>query len=365
MTLLLTVNGANYGGWQSITVKRGIESICGGYSLGVSDKWAQQASAWPIKPGDECSISLGGATVITGYVDSRDIDFSANSHTLTIAGRDKAADLVDSSAVLGRWQFKGQNALQICQAIAKPYGVPVALGAGVALPKPQADFSINPGESAFEAIDRICRLSGLLPISDGLGGIVLTIGTTTVMTADALAEGVNILAASANINMAERYNKYIVGGQHKGTDELNGQGAAGVQAIAYDTLVRPSRVLYVRPEGIVTPAAAQRRAQWEASVRAARAVDVSVTVQGWQQSSGALWPVNALVPLNSGLLGINATMLITEAEYSLNDSGTTTKLTLKRPQAYQPEPTENVGTTKKKKAKKASTVGVGSNPFED
>lgn len=94
--LTLTVNGAQYGGWKRISVRRSIETISGSFNLGVSDKWAEQASAWPIKPGDECKVALQGTTIITGYVDSRNISYSDNSHDFSVDGRDRTADLVDS-----------------------------------------------------------------------------------------------------------------------------------------------------------------------------------------------------------------------------------------------------------------------------
>lgn len=374
MTAALTVNGGQYTGWKSISVKRSIENLCGSYQLGVADKWAEAARSWPINPGDECSISLFGQTVITGYVDSRDTSFAASQHSFSVSGRDRAADLVDSSAVIGKWHLKNQNCLQIAQALAKPYGVPVRLALGVKMPAPQADFAINPGESSFEALDRICRLSGVLPVSDGMGGILLTTGQPTERATDALVQGVNILSASITNSWEGRFYRYIAGGQHKGSDTLNGKNAAAVKGEAYDELVRPARVLYVRPEGNVTPEIAQRRAQWEASVRAARAVDISVTVQGWQQSSGMLWPVNKLVHLQSSYLGITDSLLITEAEYSLSDTaGTTTTLTLKRPQAFLPEPLANkkgkkkagVGSNPWEEAKSSSGTGTATNPFKD
>jgi prophage tail gpP-like protein len=83
---------------------------------------------------------------------------------------------------------------------------------------------------------------------------------------------------------------------------------------------------------------ARKRAQWEATVRAARAVSVSVTVQGWRQADGTLWPVNGLVQVDLPWLRISGEMLITELTYSLDESGTQTQMTLRRADAYTPEP---------------------------
>lgn len=342
--LLLTVNGSRYGGWKEIHVTRNMEAICGGFTLAVSDRWAKQEEPWSIREGDACSLSIDGTTIITGYVDSRRISYNADGHTIQVSGRDKAADLVDSSAYLpGKWQFFNQSALEIAKAVAAPFGVPVRLASGVTLPKAQAKFPINPGETAFEVIDRACRLAGVLPVSDGLGGIVL-IRSSTARASSELVEGVNILSADGAFDHEGRFYRYICLGQHTGDDELSGEAASSVQASAYDKNVRQARVLVVRPEGIVTTAGAKSRAEWEASVHAARGGTVDVTVQGWTQANGSLWQFNTLVRLRSPLLGIDGDMLITQVTYDLDDNGgTRTRISMKRPNAYTPEPAPEDG----------------------
>jgi prophage tail gpP-like protein len=74
-------------------------------------------------------------------------------------------------------------------------------------------------------------------------------------------------------------------------------------------------------------------------VRAGRAATATIPVQGWRQGDGSLWPVNALVDVHSPRLGLGGQMLITQATYSIDDSGgTTTSLSLKPPRAFLPEP---------------------------
>ena len=105
------------------------------------------------------------------------------------------------------------------------------------------------------------------------------------------------------------------------------------------SVTRTERVLVIRPEHNVTIASATKRAQWEATTRAARSDVVTITVQGWTQADGTLWPVNSLVKVVSPTIAVDGTMLIAQAEYSIDDtSGTTTTLTLKRPDAFKPEP---------------------------
>lgn len=368
--LSLTVNGFAYKGWKRIRVTKSIESISGGFELAISDRWNGRSEPWPIREEDICTITYDGTTLIYGFIDTRRISISAGEHELEVSGRDAAGMLVDCSAVLGSWQFKSIPLLTLCSKLAEPYGIQVkqdpsvtsatvslktnkhagrVSGAGSAgkksgtgVPNPPKKFSVDPGESAFEVMDRACRAAGVLPISDGLGGILLTRAGSAEAT-DSLIEGQNILAGEAQYDVSNRYATYTVRGQTQGTDFIYGKAAAVITGSATDAAItRKSRQLVIRPEQAMTSDFAQNRAQWEAKIRAARGASVSVTVQDWEQSDGTLWKVNTLVQVNSPTLGVNGPLLISQAVFQLDEGGTTTQLTLKRPDAYLPEPVVQV-----------------------
>jgi prophage tail gpP-like protein len=369
----LTVNGKAYGGWTSVRVTRGIEAIAGTFDLTVSERWDGQAEPWPIVEEDTCMVTLGDALntpVITGYVDIRSQGFDGSSRLFTVTGRDKTGALVDCSAVLGKYEFHKIGVLEFCRQLAEPFevgvslqpgaedkaisttgqadsgGAPAAVGSAgksssMKLSSPIARLTINPGDSVFEVIDRACRMAGFLPVSDGAGGIVLT-RTGGARATSVLAQGENLLTVDVNFDGTKRYRRYLVAGQTGGSDILSDTSAANVSAEAQDLQVRrASRVLLVRPEGAVTLAFARQRAAWEATVRAARSATVTVTVHGWTQRDGSLWPINALVPVHIPAFGITYTdLLITEATYTLSlQGGTITTLSLTRADAFRPEPT--------------------------
>lgn len=337
--LVLTVNGKRYGGWKEATVTRGIEAVAGGFDLQVSERWAGQDQPWPIQEEDACALALEGQKVISGYVEKRAITFDAQQHQFAVSGRDKTGDLVDSSAVLSDYEFHNQDALSIAKAVAAPFGIAVTQQAGLALPPPPVLQSVNPGDTAYEVIERACRQAGLLPVSDGQGGLLLTrAGSQRAVTA--LVQGGNILEAKADFDATGRFRTYLVTAQAPGTDENWGAKTADIEGRATDPAVRrAARVLLIRSETNGTPEYSEQRAAWEAAVRAGRAATFQVTVQGWTQEDGSLWPVNALVPLRSDFLGMDGDVLITQATYTLSDrSGTRTTLSLKRADAFRPEP---------------------------
>jgi prophage tail gpP-like protein len=331
----LKVNGQRYEGWTSARVIRGIETVAGGFELSISERWGGQHKPWPIAEEDECTVAIDGAVVITGYVDKRSLAYSATEHTLAVSGRDKTGDLVDCSAVLSKWEFRNVDVLTLAARVASPFGVGVSSDVPT---RPVAKLSVSPGDSAFDVIERACRMVGMLPVADGRGGILLTrAGTARAHTE--LREGVNILSARAEYDGSSRFRSYTALGQAQGTDELHG-AAASVRGTAEDAEVkRATRTLLVRAEGNVTRAQARVRAQWEATVRAARADEVTIVVQGWTQGNGAVWPVNQIARVHSPTIGVDGEMLISQVVYSIdNDAGTTTQLTLRRPDAFLPEP---------------------------
>jgi prophage tail gpP-like protein len=344
--LKLRVNGRDYAGWKSIRVTRGIEAMCGSFDLSVSERWAGQDKPWPIREEDECAILIGDVQVITGYLDKRSAAYGSTDHTLSVGGRDKTSALVDCSADIGAWGFVNISLGDVARRLCEPFGISVLTQGGVG-DKVLDRFTIDPGETCFEALDKACRMAGVLPISDS-GDLRLTRAGSSRTKTD-LVEGKNILSASLDCQAAGRFRTYRVLGQQKGTDAVSGAKSASTKGTAKDDGVRrEERSLIVRADTGSTDVQAKVRAQWEAKVRAARAQTVSAKVRGWTQEDGELWPVNALVHIESPMLGLDTDVLISEVTYSLDESGTLTQLALKRPDAFIPEPVVLKPPSKKK-----------------
>lgn len=331
----LRVGGTVWSGWKSVTVTRALDAISGSFSLALADRWQEGSVTWPLAPGLAVSVALEGETVISGYIDETSPSFDKSSHGIGVSGRDAACDLVDCSAVHtpGEWSNIGLD--RLARILAAPFGLAVRRETSVGRAIPT--FKLQTGETAFEALERACRMRGVLALSDGKGAIVLAaIGQER---ATALEQGVNVLSASAKASLKDRFSQYIVNGQQQGSDDLSGVLAAAVRGSASDPAVPRYRPMVVTAEGQASKGSAVRRAHWEASVRAARGASLEVTVQGWRQSeNGPLWPLNALVPVRIPYLLTEQDLLISGVEYAISDSGALTRLTLTRPDAFQPEP---------------------------
>lgn len=333
---LIVANRA-YSSWQSINVTRSIESISGSFSLTVSDR-----GEIPIREENPCRVEIGDETLVSGFVESRSISLSATDRTITFAGFDAAQALVANSALLDRWTFRNTDLLTMARQLAEPFNIAVSLAPGLILPPAPAKVVVNSGDSAFDAVVREAAKAGVLLVSDGRGGLLLTCGGTA--RAEPIVQGDNLLAGTVSYDGAERYRRYVVLASKPGDDESTGD-ANRVRGEAIDTEVRRAdRVIVIRPSTAMTVAQARVHADWQARIRAAQAETVSVTVRGWQQPmSGDLWPLNHITRAQAPALGVDGDMLIAEASHTLDNSGgEITRMRLVRPDAFTPSPSATV-----------------------
>lgn len=340
----LVVNGGEYSGWKSVSITRSMETIAGQFQLEVSDRWASRAESWPIREEDQCRVVIDDETVIDGFVDVRSPALAGQQVALAYSGKDRAAALVENSGIVtgadvkgNKWTYRNVSVLEFCQAIAKPFGIAVTVQSGLALPKvPQ--IVAHPGDDAFEMMSKAANDDGVLLVSDGKGGVVVTRRGTTRATA--LVQGVNVMGAAGAFDMTDRFYRYLIASQVPGTEDDDTGEQANVIAEAFDLGVRrKDRVKLIRPEKNYNRADAKRRADWEARVRAAKSEKFQITVQGWRQSSGSeLWPINALVTVDIPRLGLRGDMLISQTQHTVGDGGRVTLISVVRPDAFEPEP---------------------------
>ena len=323
----LKIDSSSYSGWQTAEISKHIEAISSSFQLSIADIASQDLSRFPISINSKAVLNIEDRTVISGFVDSVDVSYSKDTSSVLIAGRDNTANLVDCSVVLGRDEFLEQSLQQIADALCNPLGVPVKASLPVKIPR----FKINPGETAFEALDRAAKYQGVLLRPDGLGNLV-TAKIGEEVTRSALIEGRNILSASLSLNGSDRYSDYIVKAQNLDQDEPN------IEETAKDRLGRYRPLLIVSGTQI-DRSAARMLAEWEAAVRAARSFSLTIETPDWRDAKGELWEVGSLVRVVSQRLSIDASLLIKSLRFTKSlDQGTLTSLELTLPGAYLPRP---------------------------
>ncbi|GAG06539.1 unnamed protein product, partial [marine sediment metagenome] len=264
--------------WTEVSVTKSLESLCGRVRATFTDRWPDEV--WGIVPGDEIKVLVGGKRLMTGYVDRVASDVAGDSHEIAISGRDKTADLVDSSSSVKPGSWKNRKLDAVAKILAEPFGIKVRVLTDVG--EAFDTFSITAGETIYEALEEKARQRAVLMNTDNDGNLVFIEVGTPVLTRG-VEYGKNVLSASTVYDHSNRFAFYTVKGQRStGGDRWTGGTATQIFGEALDPLITRPRELIIKAEGQATYSSSQKRAQWEAVNRAGKSEIVDVIVQGWR-----------------------------------------------------------------------------------
>ncbi|MHC1700280.1 MAG: phage baseplate assembly protein [Humidesulfovibrio sp.] len=333
----LEIEGVLYGGWTSITIRRGLEQVAGTFELAVTERWPGQSIPRPIKPGAPCRVLVDGEPVITGYADDVLPEYDAKSHTVMVSGRDKTADLVDCSAPSTQWA--GRSLPQVAQALCAPFGIDVVTECPCHAPF--ARLKNDEGDSVYETLEAAARVRGVLLVTDGQGRLVITRAGLGARVATVLELGVNVLSGKGSFSLRDRFSAYTVKAQSVGLDGF-GSAAAHGKGQATDQRVPRHRPLTIIAETQAEGGSSRERAQWEASVRYGRSRRVTYAVAGWKHSAG-LWAPGQLVRVRDAWMNVEETLLVAQVAFTLDDQGTRCELTLQPAEAFRMLPVPEKG----------------------
>lgn len=351
-------------GWTDVSCTRSMEQFAATYEVGFIDHWADDQQAIPIREGDECGLYLDGSLVITGYVDDADVMQSATDFGMHVAGRSKAGDLVDCSAIYGKGSWKNVSLQVIANNLVQPFGLNVVVDPSASIGEPFNVFAIQDGETVYETLERGCRARGVLLVSDADGTVrFTTVGTKTTATTifrgtDGARVG-NVIVGSRAGSWRERFSQYTLKSQSVGTQSYNGKAVAQQKYVISDSAVTRYRPLVIKAEkGFGTASKLQTRAVWERNVRAGRAQRLHYTLDGWKNAEG-LWQPNTLVHVKDSVLEVDTTLLVVSVTQRKSvEDGMNTDLELCDPRALTVEPL----TTQKAHKRGASYYVTGSAP---
>lgn len=299
-----------------------------------------------IKAGTPAKIQMGSQDLIVGYIDRVRRTKSAQGTALEFTGRDKTSDLVDCSAIFKTNSWRKKSLFGIVSDICTPFGIDVTLS-GFEDPIVE-EFAIQTGETPFAAIERLCRVYSLLPLTDQYGGLLLT--NVAGDTADvSLTVGQNIKKIDYEIDYSGKFSNYIFKGQTRGKGAGWLEDKIDLKGEAVDVGVDRYRPIIFVAEKNMTPLEISKRAAWEAQVRAGRAEKTTVITTGWMQNTmvppiaSRPWTINELVSVRDSEWGINVQLLLTSVTFDLTTTGgRLTTLELSPPEIYKADPAEEI-----------------------
>lgn len=362
MTMQLEVESQEYKGFTSMSVERRLDALSGVFTFNAV---SEDGDPLPFRGGESCRVIVDGEAVLTGFIEAVNVSYTPESHSISVSGRDKTADLIDSNLVaINDLKGAGITLEGLIKKVIDQLGMDVGISdeAGTLIAPFNAAEDVvgpDPGENAFDFLEKYARKRQVLLTSDSKGNVVITQSSGDLIPATLQmvkgSDNNNILQSNVSYNTTRRFNKYTFASA-QGFVALNFAGFSDLaesvdqSGETTDPDIREGRQLVIIPETAASSEQNALRAQWEANIRKARGREYSVVVSGFRNQTGALWKVNTIVSVVDTFAGINSQMLINSVEFSFNlETGSTTSMTLLASNAYTLELDEP----------KTETVGAG------
>tara|TARA_B100000686_G_scaffold343143_1_gene423446 strand:- start:202 stop:1251 length:1050 start_codon:yes stop_codon:yes gene_type:complete len=333
--VVISIGGQEFEGWKSLEIIRSMEAMSGAFSVTSTDL----SKPWlmgNLRAGTNVEIIVDGQPVLIGYVDKARPQYSARGREVSISGRDRIADLLDCAATVdGPYEFKSQILEAVIKSVLKPYSIPLTISAETG--KKFERIAINPGETAYEFIERICRYRSVLPISDGIGGLHL-VKPGNQNSGVSLVYGDNILSGSGEMDYRDLHSLYVFKSQGEAGAFTTAEESATPEGRAEDLKVGRYRPFVEVAEAQGFNQTLAERAEWQKRINRARATTITYDVQGFYSSEGQFWLPNTLVDVKDPELGVERTLLIKSVTMSRQESGTITQLDMTLPEAFDIPP---------------------------
>lgn len=283
------------------------------------------------RAGDEPAAPRGADLLLTGHVEKRSPRIAGEEKELTISGRSKTGDLIDSSADHKTGEFKGKTAPEALGELAAAHGVTVETETTHAARKL---FRLRPGETIFTAAERWARAEGFT-ISDTASGNLKLAKEAKRRHAGEIRDGDNIwphlVDASAVHDDSKRAANIKVRAQAPdgyAPTELRVEGEARDEGGARNRL----RVI-VPPEAIAQEDA-RARARWHRDRAAGEATSCEVKLVGWRDAAGTIWTPGWNVYVEIADLDLAQDMTIQKVRLDQSNDGTFARLSLVDPRAF-------------------------------
>jgi prophage tail gpP-like protein len=283
------------------------------------------------RSGDEPFAPGGADLVLTGHVEKRSPRLQGEEQELTISGRSKTGDLVDSAADHATGEFRDKTAKDAIGDLAKAHGVTIE--SDVAL-KPRLLFRLRPAETVFAAAERWARAEGFT-ISDTPRGDLKFAKDAKKRHAGEIRDGSNLwpllVDASAVHDDSKRFARVKVRAQ---APDGYAPTRLRVEGEATDEGGGRNRLRVIVPPEAVAQEDARERARWHRDRAVGEGTTCEVKLVGWRDASGQLWQPGWNVFVAIAALGLAQDMTIKKVRLSQSDDGTFAALSLVDPRSF-------------------------------
>jgi prophage tail gpP-like protein len=346
--IFLEVNKIRYSGFTNVTVNKSLDQFARSFSATLVSKelfiGEERIIENPIKVGDEVQVYIDEQLITTGYVESLDIDYSADSHSISVAGRDKAGDLIDSSIIAKTYQVR--NLKRLIELVLKDNGysnIKVSQQAA-SIDNLEANEKVEAesNDTIFSFLDRYAKKVQVLLTTDENGDIVLTQEGSTKAATDLVSlkrgDKNNIKSARLSLNTQDRYRFIEVYSQS--TNDSFSENTVSQDGKAEDTDIRSPRRIRVISSIASETAILKEAAKWQLNVRRAKGLSYKCTVVNFltEGESGDIWDINQTVNIKDDKCSLDGEFLISGVTFTKSNDGSTTQLTIVNKGSYTTDP---------------------------
>lgn len=351
MTMKLEVNGVQFDNFTAASCEIRLDALSNTFSF---EAVAAEGEALPFKGGDACRVLVNDRAVLTGFIEVVEVNYNASEHTIRVQGRDKTGDLLDSSVSEVSDLRAPITLKEIIEKVIDNVGADIKVIEEVSTDPFDAAQDVaapEPGDNAFDFIEKYSRKRQVLLTSNGDGNIVITAGSSEEASGSIQhiigAEDNNVLASSFSFDTTGRFNVYKFASQLN-PFALISAGDTGLDSVVNqsggitDPDVRIGRQLILIAETPNSDDQNEARSKWEANIRKARGLVYSVTVPGYNVDltdlNSDLWQINKLYQIVDDYLGKSEPMLSNTVTFTLDLNGAElTSLSFVDQQAYSLE----------------------------
>lgn len=364
--ILFEVKGKRFSGFDKIEVETSLDSITGNFTIATAGNIPSDFLDGIQKAA--VKIIIEEEQVLNGFVDTINIDYTPTSHILTISGRDKTSDILDST-IGESLNFQGTKKLEdiIKQTLSihKITGIEVINEVSDLADFEEIEISTpTPGDKIFAFLALLAKRKQVFLTTDGKGNIIISRSSgirieEKLINLSGNPNG-NLKRGNISFNFANRFNRYKTMSQEN-------TGKAGIlvsffssasiedsgDKISVDSAIRESRSLTTIEEESYTKKQAQNKADWQNNFRQIEGLSYSLTVANHRRApSSGIWRPGQLVVIEDDFTETQALMLINRVVYNEDTTtGETSQIELVRKDAYQVQAEEPI------KDKKSNKLG--------
>ncbi len=219
----LLIAGKEHSYWERYEIDSDLMIPADAWSVSLGMRDGQMPPG--IVEGAEVVVMVGSDTALTGYVDEISHSVSKTTHTLTMSGRDLAADLLDCSAPI--FARKQQSLKEIVASITGEFKrTKIRIDADLTYARNKVET--QPGETAWDALAKAAEANGLWPWFEPDGTLVVggpdyssPIVANLILRRN--GHGNNVISLDKSASQVGRYSKVTVFNQTPGTDMEQGQ----------------------------------------------------------------------------------------------------------------------------------------------